>query len=166
MKLRMTLASALVSAACVAGIVMGGEAGAAPLPANPIAAASTDAALPIAPKAAVAPKAAPAAPGEKPAAAPPGPATRAERDQQALSKLGGNLGTGVGIGALVGTTIGAVVGCAMGLVGGPVGCVGGLMTLAGLGGILGTIAVGGPTLIGNAIDYFKTVNTPFVPPAK
>ena len=95
------------------------------------------------------------------------PATRQERDQQALNTLGANVGTAVSIGGLVGTIIGAVAGCVIGGVVLPaVGCVPGVITGAGFGGIVGTIAAGGPTLIGNVQEYFRTINSPFVPPKK
>ena len=95
------------------------------------------------------------------------PATRQERDQQALNTLGANVGTAVSIGGLVGTIIGAVAGCVIGGVFLPaVGCIPGVITGAGFGGIAGTIAAGGPTLIGNVQEYFRTINSPFVPPKR
>ncbi|MBE7162488.1 MAG: glycine zipper family protein [Williamsia herbipolensis] len=94
------------------------------------------------------------------------PATRQERDQQALNNLGSNIGTAVTVGGLVGTIIGAVVGCIIGLPGTIPGCIGGAVTGAGIGGVAGTIIAGGPTLIGNVIEYFRVINSPFVPPKR
>ncbi|WP_299570369.1 hypothetical protein [uncultured Williamsia sp.] len=95
------------------------------------------------------------------------PATKQERDQDALNTLGANVGTAVSIGGLVGTVVGAVAGCVIGGVVLPaVGCVPGVITGAGFGGVVGTIAAGGPTLIGNVQEYFRTINSPFVPPKR
>lgn len=117
--------------------------------------------------------AAPATPNKPPAAAQqaPGrvqvdqPLTRAERDQQALSKLGSNVGTAVAIGSLVGTgagaAIGATAGCILTL---PIGCLPGIVTGAGVGGIAGTLIAGGPTLALAVDEYIKTINSPFTPP--
>ncbi len=89
------------------------------------------------------------------------PLTRAERDQQALNTLGGNVGTAVSIGALAGTGVGAAIGCIVTL---PAGCIPGLLTGASLGGVAGTLIAGGPTLAIAVDQYFKTINSPFTPP--
>lgn len=153
MNLRKAFVSAVATVACTAGIVAAaGEASAAPAtPSRPAAAAAAQ-------------NPAPVAPGKNLV---DGPATRQERDQQALNKLGANVSTATTIGGLAGTAAGAVVGCIVGGIIIPaVGCIPGVITGASFGGILATVAVGGPTLIGNAQDYFRTINSPFVPPAK
>jgi small-conductance mechanosensitive channel len=94
------------------------------------------------------------------------PATRQERDQQALNTLGSNVSTAVAIGGLVGTIIGAVVGCIVLSALPPVPVLTGCVTGAGIGGLAGTIIAGGPTLIGAVINYFNTINSPFVPPKR
>ncbi|WP_150116604.1 hypothetical protein [Williamsia herbipolensis] len=89
------------------------------------------------------------------------PRTRKQRDDQALQTLGDNLGVATGVGALVGTIIGAGLGCVILIA---TGCLPGLVTGAGIGGTIGTISAGGPVLIGNINEYFKTIRSPFVPP--
>ncbi|ORM37315.1 hypothetical protein [Williamsia sp. 1135] len=90
-----------------------------------------------------------------------GPRTREERDLQALQTLGTYVSVAVTVGTLIGTILGAGIGCVVSL---PAGCIPGLVTGAGIGGVVGTIVAGGPTLIGAAIQYFNTINSPFVPP--
>ncbi|MGJ0118121.1 hypothetical protein ACQ7HM_02840 [Williamsia sp. MIQD14] len=94
------------------------------------------------------------------------PRTRKQRDDQALSTLADNLGVATGVGALVGTIIGAGVGCVASVVIPlpPIPCLSGAVVGAGIGGTLGTISAGGPVLIGNINEYFKTIRSPFVPP--
>lgn len=93
------------------------------------------------------------------------PRTRKQRDDQALATLADNLGVATGVGGLVGSIIGAGLGCVVGAL--PtlgVGCLPGLVTGAGIGGTIGSISAGGPVLIGNINEYFKTIRSPFVPP--
>ena len=94
------------------------------------------------------------------------PATREQRDIQAMQTLSQSINTASAVGGLVGTIVGGVIGCVVGLPVGGVGCLPGLVTGAGIGGVVGTIVVGGPVLIGAAIQFFNTINSPFVPPAK
>ncbi|WP_030172529.1 MULTISPECIES: hypothetical protein [Actinomycetes] len=93
------------------------------------------------------------------------PATREQRDIQAMQTLSQSINTASAVGGLVGTIVGGVIGCVVGLPVGGVGCLPGLVTGAGIGGVVGTIVVGGPVLIGAAIQFFNTINSPFVPPA-
>ncbi|MGY3552038.1 hypothetical protein [Williamsia sp. R60] len=93
------------------------------------------------------------------------PATREQRDMQAMQTLSQSINTASAVGGLVGTIVGGVIGCVAGLVGAVVGCLPGIVTGAGIGGVVGTIVVGGPVLIGAAIQFFNTINSPFVPPA-
>ena len=93
------------------------------------------------------------------------PATREQRDMQAMQTLSQSINTASAVGGLIGNIVGGVIGCVAGLVGAVVGCLPGIVTGAGIGGVVGTIVVGGPVLIGAAIQFFNTINSPFVPPA-
>ncbi|PHV65200.1 hypothetical protein CSW57_15410 [Williamsia muralis] len=93
------------------------------------------------------------------------PATREQRDMQAMQTLSQSINTASAVGGLVGTIVGGIIGCVVGLPAGIVGCLPGIVTGAGIGGVVGTIVVGGPVLIGAAIQFFNTINSPFVPPA-
>ncbi|WP_433491313.1 ammonium transporter [Nocardia grenadensis] len=66
------------------------------------------------------------------------------------------LGLATAIGGFVGTALGAVVGLAA-WAGGPVTGIPGIVTAAALGGIIGTLVVGGPTLIIAGIDLINTL---------
>ncbi|NKY37599.1 hypothetical protein HGA13_31705 [Nocardia speluncae] len=78
-------------------------------------------------------------------------------NQKAQSEFVSNFSIATAIGGFVGTAIGAVIGCVVTIV---AGCIPGLITGAGVGGILGTIAVGGPTLVGAGIELFNTLQAP------
>ncbi|MFI5781089.1 hypothetical protein [Nocardia sp. NPDC051570] len=78
-------------------------------------------------------------------------------NQRAMNDFASKFGIATAIGGFVGTAIGAVVGCAFGLPLFGVGCLAGLPLGAGIGGILGTIAVGGPALIATAVDLVNTM---------
>lgn len=78
-------------------------------------------------------------------------------NQQAQNEFSSNFGVATAIGGFVGTAIGAVIGCVVTIV---AGCVPGLLTGAGVGGILGTIAVGGPTLVAAGIELINTLQAP------
>lgn len=66
-----------------------------------------------------------------------------------FSKITGAAATG---GGLVGTGVGAVIGCIVTL---PV-CLPGLVTGAGIGGVVGTLAFGGPALVATGVDLAQT----------
>ena len=93
------------------------------------------------------------------------PATREQRDIQAMQTLSQSINTASAVGGLIGTIVGGIIGCVVGLPAFVAGCLPGLVTGAGIGGVVGTIVVGGPVLIGAAIQFFNTINSPFVPPA-
>ncbi|MEE4025149.1 glycine zipper family protein [Gordonia sp. PKS22-38] len=94
-----------------------------------------------------------------------GPRTKQERDDQALARFNQTLGAGFTIAQLVGTVLGAIVGGVLGCAGGiVVGCLPFIPLGAGIGGIIGLALGGGGTLIVAAIQYFETINSPFVPP--
>lgn len=78
-------------------------------------------------------------------------------NQRAQGEFSSNLSIATAIGGLVGTAIGAAIGCVVTL---PVGCFPGLVTGAGVGGVLGTIAVGGPTLLASGIELINTLQAP------
>ncbi|WP_196814706.1 hypothetical protein [Nocardia sp. BMG111209] len=65
--------------------------------------------------------------------------------------VGGFLGTAAGV------VIGAIAGCALGLPLFGVGCIPAAITGAGIGGIIGTLIVGGPALIAAGMDLINTL---------
>ncbi|WP_460720864.1 hypothetical protein [Nocardia heshunensis] len=81
-------------------------------------------------------------------------------NSRAMSDFSTKFGLAIGIGSFVGTAVGAIVGCALGLLAILAGCIVGLPTGAGIGGILGTIAAGGPTLLAAGIDLLNTLQAP------
>ncbi|MEU4315426.1 hypothetical protein [Nocardia sp. NPDC024068] len=74
-------------------------------------------------------------------------------NQMAISEFSSNFGLATAIGGFIGTAVGFVVGC---VVIPALGCIPG----AGIGGIIGTIAVGGPTLIGAGVELVNTLQAP------
>ncbi|MET8424558.1 hypothetical protein [Nocardia sp. NPDC004860] len=80
-------------------------------------------------------------------------ASQMENDR-ALSSFTTQFSLATTIGTFVGTAIGATIGCVVTLV---AGCLPGLTTGAAAGGIIGTIVVGGPTLIASGIDLLSTL---------
>ncbi|MFI9506857.1 hypothetical protein [Nocardia sp. NPDC052566] len=74
-------------------------------------------------------------------------------NQRAQNEFASNFGISTAVGGFIGTAIGFVVGC---IVIPAIGCLPG----AGIGGILGTIAVGGPTLIAAGIELLNTLQAP------
>ncbi|MEV6274547.1 hypothetical protein [Nocardia sp. NPDC051832] len=110
--------------------------------------------------------------------------TEYEREQAAWSRLTSTISMGATVGTLVGGLGGAAVGCVLGgvlggvVVGGTVvglfgpfipaalaGCLGGIAIVGALGTVAGQIFVTAPVAIGAAIQYFATINQPFVAPA-
>ncbi|WP_454197608.1 hypothetical protein [Nocardia sp. Marseille-Q1738] len=75
-------------------------------------------------------------------------------NRRARDEFASQFGLATAVGGFIGTAIGATIGCLVTIA---VGCVAGLMTGAGLGGILGTIAVGGPTLVVAGVDLLTTL---------
>lgn len=93
-----------------------------------------------------------------------GPQTRQQRDDEALGRFNQQLGTGMTISSIVGTALGAIVGGVLGcFVTVALGCVPGFLTGASVGSVAGLILGGGGSLIGAAVQYFQTINSPFVP---
>jgi hypothetical protein len=81
----------------------------------------------------------------------------ATENQRAMNDFTTKFGLATAVGGFVGTAIGAVIGCIVTIV---AACVPGLVTGAGVGGILGTIATGGPTLLAAGVDLVNTMQAP------
>ncbi len=100
------------------------------------------------------------------------PQTRQERDDQALVRFQQQLNAGMTVSSLVGTVIGGIIGGALGcaltsVTLTPIACVVlGIPIGAAAGGIVGLSLGGSGTLIGAAIQYFQTINSPFKAPRK
>ncbi|MGP3706835.1 glycine zipper family protein [Gordonia paraffinivorans] len=98
------------------------------------------------------------------------PETRQERDDQALERFNSQLRTGITVSSLIGTVvggiIGGIVGCALGVPVAGIGCLAAIPLGTAAGALIGLTLGGGGTLIGAAIHYFQTINSPFVPPKK
>ncbi|MET9492522.1 hypothetical protein [Nocardia sp. NPDC006630] len=78
-------------------------------------------------------------------------------NQRAMNDFSSKFGIATAIGGFVGTAVGAIIGCIVTIV---AACVPGLLAGAGIGGILGTIAVGGPALLATGIDLINTMQAP------
>ncbi|MEU1983646.1 ammonium transporter [Nocardia sp. NPDC019395] len=74
----------------------------------------------------------------------------------AQNNFASQFGIATAIGGFVGTALGALVGLT-GIVTGP-GVIASIIAGATIGGIIGTIAVGGPTLVIAAVDLVNTLN--------
>lgn len=122
------------------------------------------------------PAAATFAPAAQPFGDIAGPATQAERDAQALRHFQQQLGITTAITSIVAAIIGGAIGCAigalgvitvtafLGLPGAIPACIGGALMVAPAVALAGTIFVGGGALIVLGIQYFMTVNEPFIAP--
>ncbi|WP_330231763.1 hypothetical protein OHA40_04260 [Nocardia sp. NBC_00508] len=75
-------------------------------------------------------------------------------NRRARDEFASQFGLATAVGGFVGTAIGATIGCLVTIA---VGCVAGLLTGASLGGILGTIAIGGPALVVAGVDLLTTL---------
>jgi hypothetical protein len=82
-------------------------------------------------------------------------------NQRAMNDFSTQFGIATAVGGFVGTAIGVVVGgitgCILGLPLFGVGCLPAAVAGAGVGGILGTIAVGGPALGIAGLDLINTL---------
>lgn len=98
------------------------------------------------------------------------PETRQERDDQALARFHQQLQTGMTVSSLIGTVVGGIVGGVLGCAGGlaflGIGCVVAIPFGTAAGAVAGLALGGGGTLIGAAIQYFNTINSPFKAPKK
>lgn len=107
------------------------------------------------------------------------PDSKKERDQRALDRFQQQLGLTTAITAIIAAIIGGGIGCAVGLIPATAGlvipflnlalpiagCIGGALIVAPLAALVGTIVVGGGALVVLGIQYFNTINSPFIPPA-
>ncbi|MEV6557133.1 hypothetical protein AB0M22_15535 [Nocardia sp. NPDC051756] len=109
--------------------------------------------------------------------------TEYDREQAAFNRMKDTIAMGATIGTLTGGLGGAAVGCVLGgalggvIVGGTIvglfgpfvggiiaGCLAGAAAVGALGTIAGQIFVTAPVAIGAVIQYFTTINQPFVAP--
>ncbi|MFQ6331862.1 MULTISPECIES: hypothetical protein [unclassified Nocardia] len=105
-----------------------------------------------------------------------------DREVAAFNRLKDTIAMGATIGTLVGGLGGAAIGCVLGgvlsgaVVGGTivglfgpflpaaaVGCIAGIALVGAVGTVLGQIFITAPVAIGAVIQYFTTINQPFVP---
>lgn len=82
-------------------------------------------------------------------------------NQRAMGEFSTQFGIATAVGGFVGTAVGVVagfiIGCGLAIV---IACLPLAIPFAGIGGILGTLAVGGPTLIGAGVELMNTLNAP------
>ncbi|MEV2223829.1 hypothetical protein AB0E01_28665 [Nocardia vinacea] len=109
--------------------------------------------------------------------------TQYDREQAAWARLTSSITTGATIGTLVGGLAGGATGCVLGGIAGAtvaaativglfgpfipaaaIGCLGGIVAVGALGTLAGQIFVTAPIAIGAAIQYFTTINQPFMAP--
>ncbi|MEV6392580.1 ammonium transporter [Nocardia xishanensis] len=76
-------------------------------------------------------------------------------NQQAMNAFASQFGIATAVGGFIGTALGALVGLA-GIITGP-GVIASVITGASIGGIIGTILVGGPALVVAGIDLISTL---------
>ncbi|NIL74706.1 ammonium transporter [Rhodococcus sp. B10] len=86
------------------------------------------------------------------------PVASPDENLKAQQTFASQLGLATAIGGFTGTAIGFGIG-AIGFLGGPV-ALATIPTFAAIGGIVGTIVAGGPTLIVAGIDLINTLNAP------
>lgn len=106
----------------------------------------------------------PSAPAGTPAAQ--AIASQADNDA-AMSSWSAKVGVATTAGSLIGAGTGFVLGCAIGgvvtaptLVFIPLGCLTGGVTGAGIGGVVGTLVVGGPTAVIAGVEMVQVLLTP------
>lgn len=90
-----------------------------------------------------------------------------EQNNAALQEFSSTVGVATTTGALVGTGIGFILGCVTGgvvtsptVVLVPVGCLTGGATFASVGGVLGTLIVGGPTAVIKGVQLVAVLLQP------
>jgi hypothetical protein len=105
-----------------------------------------------------------------------------DREQAAWGRMRDTVGMGATIGTLVGGLTGGAVGCLLGGIAGAtvasaaivglfgafvpaaaIGCMGGIVAVGALGTLAGQLLVTAPVALLAAIQYFTTINQPFVP---
>ncbi|MEV6431980.1 hypothetical protein [Nocardia sp. NPDC051463] len=75
-------------------------------------------------------------------------------NERARNQFASQFGLATAIGGFIGTAVGATIGCVVTIA---AGCIAGFLTGAGIGGIIGTIAVGGPVLLAAGVDLVSTI---------
>lgn len=86
------------------------------------------------------------------------PVASPKENLRAQDEFLSNFGIATAIGGFIGTAIGALVGLT-GIIGGPT-VIASVTAGAAIGGIIGTIIAGGPTLIVAGMDLINTLNAP------
>ncbi|WP_040832840.1 hypothetical protein [Nocardia brevicatena] len=105
-----------------------------------------------------------------------------DREVAAFTRLKDTIATGAALGTTVGAVGGAAVGCVLGGIAGAtvaaatiiglfgpfvpaavIGCLGGIIAVGALGAVAGQLLVSAPIAIGAFIQYFTTINEPFIP---
>ncbi|WP_067833307.1 hypothetical protein [Nocardia lijiangensis] len=86
------------------------------------------------------------------------PVASLAENQQAMNLFASQFGIATAVGGFIGTALGALIGLA-GLITGP-GVIASVITGASIGGIIGTIVVGGPTLAIAGFDLLNTLAAP------
>ncbi|MGW6697413.1 hypothetical protein [Nocardia sp. NPDC055049] len=108
-----------------------------------------------------------------------------DREQAAWNRMTATIGLGASLGTLIGGLGGGALGCVLGGIAGAtiasativglfgpfipaaaLGCIGGILAVGALGTLLGQMLVTAPVAIGAVIQYFTTIQQPFVSPAK
>ncbi|MEV0031758.1 ammonium transporter [Nocardia sp. NPDC050793] len=79
-------------------------------------------------------------------------------NQRAMDSFASQFGIATAVGGFIGTALGALIGLT-GLVAGP-GVIASVIAGAAIGGIIGTIVVGGPTLVVAGLDLLGTLTAP------
>ncbi|MEV6257469.1 hypothetical protein AB0L97_29870 [Nocardia sp. NPDC051911] len=109
--------------------------------------------------------------------------TEYDREVAAWTRLTSTIAAGATIGTLVGGLAGGAIGCVLGGIAGAtvasaaivglfgafipaaaIGCLGGIIAVGALGTLAGQILITAPVAIGAAIQYFTTINQPFIAP--
>ncbi|MEU7629853.1 hypothetical protein AB0C34_07695 [Nocardia sp. NPDC049220] len=109
--------------------------------------------------------------------------TEYDREQAAWNRMKDTISTGATLATLIGGLGGAAVGCVLGGIAGAtvaaatiiglfgaflpsavIGCFGGIIAVGALGTVAGQLLITAPVAIGAAIQYFTTINQPFVAP--
>ncbi|MQY17810.1 hypothetical protein NRB20_08770 [Nocardia sp. RB20] len=108
-----------------------------------------------------------------------------DREQAAWNRMKDTISTGATVGTLVGGLTGGAIGCVLGGIAGAtvsaaaivglfgaflpaavIGCFGGIIAVGALGTLAGQLLVTAPVAIAAAVQYFQTINAPFVPAGK
>ncbi|WP_406266480.1 hypothetical protein OH799_20345 [Nocardia sp. NBC_00881] len=108
-----------------------------------------------------------------------------DREVAAFTRLKDTIASGAAIGTTVGGIGGGLVGCVLGGIAGAtvaaatiigmfgpfipaaaVGCLGGVIAVGALGTLAGQLFVTAPVAIAALVQYFTTINQPFIPPTE